>query len=51
MSNNNESRVLTRRGAHQLTQDETEQITGSKLTLATALPTLPVNNPDTMLDQ
>jgi hypothetical protein len=50
MSNEN-TRVLSRRGARQLSQDETEQIMGSKLTLATALPTLPVNNPDTMLDQ
>jgi len=48
---NDKNRVLTRRGARQLTQDETEQITGTKITLATALPTLPVNNPDTMLDQ
>jgi len=50
MSNDN-NRVLSRKGARQLTQNETEQITGSKLTLATALPTLPVNNPDVMLDQ
>jgi hypothetical protein len=28
MSNNHENRVLTRRGARQLTSDEIEQITG-----------------------
>jgi hypothetical protein len=29
MSNQNENRVLTRRGARQLTSDELEQITGA----------------------
>ena len=30
MSNNNENRVLTRRGARQLTSDELQQITGAE---------------------
>jgi hypothetical protein len=51
MSNDNNNRVLTRRGAYQLTQEEIEQITGGKLTVATDLPTGPISNPDDMLDQ
>lgn len=52
MSNENNKRVLTRMGARQLTQNEIEQIAGSRLnTLATALPTNPISHPDTMLDQ
>jgi hypothetical protein len=50
MSNDN-NRVLTRRGARQLTQKEMEQITGSAATVATALPTGTPSHPDTMLDQ
>jgi hypothetical protein len=50
MSNDN-NRVLTRRGAYQLTQEELEQITGTAATVATALPTSPISNPDTMFDQ
>jgi hypothetical protein len=50
MSNEN-NRVLTRRGARQLTQTELEQITGSAATVATALPTGTPHSPDTMLDQ
>ena len=49
MSNHN-NRVLTRKGARQLTQTEMEQITGGKLTLASVLLTLPVSNPDEILD-
>jgi hypothetical protein len=49
MSNDN-SRVLTRKGARQLTQTEMEQITGGKLTFASVLLTLPVSNPDETLD-
>jgi hypothetical protein len=52
MSNDNKNRVLTRMGARQLTQNEIEQIAGSRLnTLATALPTSPISHPDTMFDQ
>jgi hypothetical protein len=50
MSNDN-NRVLTRKGARQLTQKELEQITGTANTVATALPTSPINHPDTMFDQ
>lgn len=52
MSNNTENnRVLTRMGARQLTQNETEQITAAANTVATALPTSPISHPDTMFDQ
>lgn len=50
MSNDN-NRVLSRRGARQLTQNETEQITAAANTVATALPTSPISHPDTMFDQ
>jgi hypothetical protein len=48
---NDSKRVLIRKGARQLTQKEIEQITGSANTVATALPTSPINHPDTMFDQ
>jgi hypothetical protein len=48
---NNNNRVLTRRGARQLTQKEIEQITGTAATVATALPTSPISHPDTLFDQ
>jgi len=51
MSNNNENRVLSRMGARQLTQNEVEQVTGGKLTLASDLLTGPISNPDDVLDQ
>ncbi len=52
MSSENNNRVLSRMGARKLTQNEIEQIAGSRLiTLATALPTNPISHPDTMLDQ
>jgi len=51
MSNNNENRVLCRNGARQLTQNEVEQVTGAKLTLASELLTGPISNPDDILDQ
>ena len=50
MSNDNK-RVLVRKGARQLTQNETEQITAAANTVATALPTSPISHPDTMFDQ
>ena len=51
MSTDNNNRVLTRMGARQLTPAEMEQVAAAKLTLATDLPTGPLNNPDEMLDQ
>ena len=51
MSNDNNNRVLVRKGAHQLTQSEIEEVVAAKLTVATDLPTGPINNPDEMLDQ
>ena len=51
MSNNNDNRVLIRMGARQLTENEVEQVTGAKLTLASDLLTGPVSNPDDILDQ
>jgi hypothetical protein len=50
MSNDN-NRVLIRKGTRQLSREEVEQITGSANTVATALPTSPINHPDTMFDQ
>lgn len=50
MSNEN-NRVLIRMGARQLTTAELEEVAAAKLTLATDLPTGPINNPDEMLDQ
>lgn len=35
MTNNNENRVLTRMGAHELTQEETERIVGTGSNLNT----------------
>jgi hypothetical protein len=52
MSNNNENRVLTRRGARQLTSEELEQITGAggPFTRASHTGTNTINNPDTDFD-
>jgi hypothetical protein len=50
MSNDN-NRVLTRRGARTVTENEMDQIRAAAATVATALPTSPISNPDTMLDQ
>jgi hypothetical protein len=50
MSNDN-SRVLTRRGARSLTEKEIEEISGGSLTLASVLATGPASNPDDILDQ
>ncbi|HEY2169111.1 MAG TPA: class IIb bacteriocin, lactobin A/cerein 7B family [Candidatus Angelobacter sp.] len=50
MSNDN-NRVLTRMGARSLTENELEEISGGKLTLASVLGTGPVSNPDEILDQ
>ena len=48
---NDKNRVLIRKGARQLTQNEIEQITGGRITVATALPTGTVKSPDEMFDQ
>ncbi|HET9183342.1 MAG TPA: hypothetical protein VFP59_14500 [Candidatus Angelobacter sp.] len=49
-SNSNDNRVLVRRGARKVNDDEANQVTGGRLiTLATALPTN--LGRDTMLDQ
>jgi hypothetical protein len=48
---NDSKRVLTRMGARSLTEKELEEITGAANTVATALPTSPINHPDTMFDQ
>ena len=45
MSNNNESRVLSRMGAHQLTRSEAEEVAGGKLTFASVLVTGPSQQP------
>ena len=52
MSNNNENRVLTRRGARQLTADELEQITGAggPFTRASLTGTNIMHSPDTDMD-
>ncbi len=50
MSNDN-NRVIVRKGARQLTQNEIEQIAAAANTVATALPTSPISHPDTMFDQ
>ena len=50
MSNNHENRVLTRRGARQLTSDELEQITGAGITRASLTGTNNMPSPDTDMD-
>ncbi len=52
MSNNHENRVLTRRGARQLTSDELEQITGAggPFTRASLTGTNAMHSPDTDMD-
>jgi bacteriocin-like protein len=52
MSNNNENRVLTRRGARQLTSEELKQISGGDgpFTRASHTGTNTINNPDTDFD-
>ena len=52
MSNNNETRVLTRRGARQLTSDELEQINGAggPFTRASLTGTNTTQSPDTDMD-
>jgi hypothetical protein len=49
MSNNN-NRVLTRRGARQLSQDEMEQTSGAAATLLSVIVTNSLGNPDQRLD-
>lgn len=50
MSNNNENRVLVRKGARQLTQNEIEQVSGGGFTRASHTGTNTINNPDTDFD-
>lgn len=50
MSNDN-NRVLVRMGTRSLTENELKEIKGGALTLASVLGTLPVSNPDEILDQ
>jgi hypothetical protein len=52
MSNNNENRVLNRRGARQLTPNELEQITGAGggNTRASLTGTNTMSNPDSDMD-
>jgi hypothetical protein len=52
MSNNNETRVLTRRGARQLTAEELERINGAggPFTRASLTGTNTMHNPDTDMD-
>jgi hypothetical protein len=47
---NNSNRVLTRRGARQLSQDEVEQTTGAAATLLSVIVTNTGGNPDQRLD-
>ena len=48
MSNEN-NRVLIRKGARPLTENELQEISGGKITLASVLGTGPVSNPDEIL--
>lgn len=52
MSNNQENRVLTRRGARQLTSDELKQISGGDgpFTRASLTGTNAMHSPDTDMD-
>jgi bacteriocin-like protein len=52
MSNNHENRVLTRRGARQLTSDELQQINGGDgpFTRASLTGTNTMHSPDTDMD-
>ena len=50
MSNDNK-RVLVRMGTRSLTENELQEISGGKITLASVLGTGPVSNPDEILDQ
>lgn len=50
MPNNDSNRVLTRRGARQLSRDEIEQTTGAGATLLSVIVTNTAGNPDQRLD-
>jgi hypothetical protein len=47
---NDNNRVLTRRGARQLSQDEIEQTSGAAATLLSVIVTNLAGNPDQRLD-
>ena len=54
MTKKNDGRVLSRLGAHELTQEETDQIFGGGNrfnTVATHTQTLPLVNPDSDFDE
>jgi hypothetical protein len=53
MSNNQENRVLSRRGARELTQNETQSVTGGVIipSLLSVIHTGPASNPDHSLDE
>jgi hypothetical protein len=46
MANNNELRVLSRRGAREITPSETEQINGSSAFIPTLLSVIRTHTPD-----
>jgi bacteriocin-like protein len=48
---NDNKRVLVRRGARTLTENELAEVSGGANTLASSLGTGPVSNPDDILDQ
>ena len=50
MSNNHKNRVLTRRGARELTSDELQQINGAGFTRASLTGTNTTQSPDTDMD-
>ena len=50
MSNDN-NRVLIRRGARPIAENELQEISGGKITLASVLGTGTASNPDEILDQ
>ena len=50
MSNDN-NQMLIRRGARPITENELQEVSGGKITLASVLGTGPVSNPDEILDQ
>ena len=47
---NDDNRVLNRRGARKLTQNEIEQIAGAAITRASITLTGPASHPDTGMD-
>jgi hypothetical protein len=50
MSNDNHNRVLGRMGAHELTREQTEEVSGGIPTLLSRILTSPLTSPDTIRD-